>query len=443
MIPLLLAVASGQFWTWTPPAPHHSAAVVVTCKSGASGSGVLADLGGVRGVLTAAHVVKGESRGVRVAWQDGHEATGDATLDKTGADFALIDCDRPGWVALEVGDPVDYGAEVEFLGFGHPQRSFRRWSAKRLKTEWSGIADYSGHTVPGDSGGPILDQQHRVVGLITGGVKRVGRVTSTGAVRDLQPLGDGELPIYQGGVSDTTEELVDFVDRLRAKFCVVPCDSADAVAAKQLPTPENPQPRSPNESLRAALEADGDGATVVLLLGLEGCAPCKQTAKSLEPLSRRKGVAYFYSQDSSSFARERVASGEGFPQVVVYRRVAGKWVTKRHIGARTLSQVEDMMGTAAELSAAALQRLKQMEAVPVEPVTPPTRAGYLQHVTNDHGVKPAWASLLSVEDLQLVHNHAHAETLPEEWYVDGGERNSQRVNQPQAERRGLFRGRRR
>lgn len=199
MTPLLLALTVGQLWQWTDPAPHHAAACIVTVRGGASGSGCLVDLGGVRCVLTAAHVVSGATRGVTCRWQDGVERVGDATVDKTGADFAVVLVDRPG-EPLEIGDPVAIGQPVEFLGFGHPRRLFRRWRAKRIQTAWGSIDDYDGATVPGDSGGPILDARHRVVGVVTGGNERIGNVE--------------HLPIYRGAVSDTTDELRDFARRV-------------------------------------------------------------------------------------------------------------------------------------------------------------------------------------------------------------------------------------
>lgn len=109
--------------------------------------------------LTAAHVV-GSSEAVIKA-NDGDVAAKVVAIDLYH-DRALLRADREittKWRVLREDMPVD-GETVFAIGFGGRGYGYTRGQARGGKL--------TGSAIPGDSGGPVCDQQGRVVGIITG-----------------------------------------------------------------------------------------------------------------------------------------------------------------------------------------------------------------------------------------------------------------------------------
>jgi serine protease Do len=131
------------------------------------GSGVLISSDGY--VLTNEHVV-GRAKSVRVRWSDGFETTGSVIKTHGRRDVALIKTDTHGRAALPIRTtPVQPGETV--LAIGAPadealQNTITRGvvSANRILNGFSFIQ--SDVTVNhGNSGGPLVDEKGRVVGL--------------------------------------------------------------------------------------------------------------------------------------------------------------------------------------------------------------------------------------------------------------------------------------
>lgn len=170
-----------EVFQWSPPAPHHAAVVRVTVSSGgmsAIGSGCYVDVGGVKGVLTANHVVSDPGK-VQVHWSDGTQTTGTVTGDATGADLAMILTEHATVQPLTMADrPPQPGEWVELCGYGgagagSTARLRHWWGTLNDTRAWDGrgnaYADYHCAVIQGDSGGTVLDTSHRVVGVIASG----------------------------------------------------------------------------------------------------------------------------------------------------------------------------------------------------------------------------------------------------------------------------------
>ena len=147
--------------------------VMVIFSSGGHGSGFLASSDGY--VVTAAHVV-GSDKYVKIRWSDGLEGVGDVVRTNGSRDVALIKTDprgrqplalrrespQPGDTVFAIGAPIDPKL----------QNTVTRGvvSANRIMDGFSFIQ--SDVTVdPGNSGGPLLDEQGRVLGFTDKGLR--------------------------------------------------------------------------------------------------------------------------------------------------------------------------------------------------------------------------------------------------------------------------------
>ena len=171
-------------WEWTPYAKYHDTIVEVSTEHG-SGTGVLIRVdkskeikGGYEGlVLTAWHVVQDDAVGgkIKVTYRNKRRARGCQVVEHDEAkDVALL------WVWVPKGvEPAELatasvkrGDKLELVGLGGGTkladcvRCFRS-EASPPSTIEKIFADVP--LLPGDSGGPVFNSQHQVVGIISGG----------------------------------------------------------------------------------------------------------------------------------------------------------------------------------------------------------------------------------------------------------------------------------
>ena len=204
---LLVVVCSAeetQHWEWSPAASHHAAACRV--RSGNNeGGGIYVEYGGMRGVLTAGHIIDNSAL-AECTWADGHRVGGKATVDKYRNDIAWVFVYRTGVEPLQVAtSPPAQGDRVEFVCYGGPQQKLRHWwSTYKRDQSYVGSpreAQYDAWVVSGDSGGAILDSSSHVVGI-----------QSTGIVGH---SGGSDWTVYEGSGSATCRAIRQFVDRVR------------------------------------------------------------------------------------------------------------------------------------------------------------------------------------------------------------------------------------
>jgi S1-C subfamily serine protease len=129
-------------------------------------------------VLTALHVVAGGGT-ITVRFADGTAATGKIARSQQGSDIAVLSVDRLPQVVVpavlgggvRVGDPV--------FPVGHPLGLRETLSAgvvsalgRSVDTEngrtLTGLIQFDAAVNPGNSGGPLLDSNGQVVGVVTG-----------------------------------------------------------------------------------------------------------------------------------------------------------------------------------------------------------------------------------------------------------------------------------
>jgi S1-C subfamily serine protease len=144
--------------------------------SEALGSGVVVNTRGE--ILTALHVVR-NATSVKVTFADGSSTTANVLSSDSAHDIAtLVPAHPPGVVVTAVlGGGVTVGDTV--FAVGHPlglvdtltagvvsglDRSFQAPGGVNLK----GLIQFDAAVNPGNSGGPLLNQQGQVVGIVTG-----------------------------------------------------------------------------------------------------------------------------------------------------------------------------------------------------------------------------------------------------------------------------------
>lgn len=171
-------------WKWTPAAPYHDSVVEVSTSEG-TGTGVVIHIDrskpvkdGFEGlVLTAWHVIQEdiEDSKIKVTYRNQRRAKSCQVVDfDKDRDVAILwvwvpDSIPPARLATE---PVSRGDRLELVGLGggtelqHCVRAFES-SASPPSTYEKIFADVP--LLPGDSGGPVFNDRHEVVGVISGG----------------------------------------------------------------------------------------------------------------------------------------------------------------------------------------------------------------------------------------------------------------------------------
>ena len=171
-------------WKWTPVADYHQSVVEVS-TSGGAGTGVLISVNkdkpikdGHEGyVVTAWHVIQDDivDGQIKVTYKNGKRARGCQVVDHDeDKDVALL------WVWVPEGikpaklakEPVERGDKLELAGLGGGTklkdciRAFEAHASPPSSIEKI-FADVP--LLPGDSGGPVFNENHEVVGIISGG----------------------------------------------------------------------------------------------------------------------------------------------------------------------------------------------------------------------------------------------------------------------------------
>jgi len=167
------------------------------------GSGVVLAPGRV---LTNAHNIRGEE--VIVSFADGRTETGTVAGVDVDGDLAVINVDTKDAPALEWVDADDVGIGTAVLALANPggrglrvtvglvsgtERSFRGPRGSRI----TGSIEHTAPLLPGSSGGPIVDEQGRLLGLNT---NRLGEgfylaIPTDAALREqVDALARGEAP---------------------------------------------------------------------------------------------------------------------------------------------------------------------------------------------------------------------------------------------------------
>lgn len=171
-------------WEWTPYAKYHDTIVEVSTPHG-SGTGVLIKVDkskkikdGYEGlVLTAWHVVQDDATDgkIKVTYRNKRRAKGCRVVEHDEAkDVAVLWV----WVPAEIEPAklatksIEHGDELELVGLGGGTklvdcvRSFKSQASPPSTIEKI-FADVP--LLPGDSGGPVFNSNHEVVGIISGG----------------------------------------------------------------------------------------------------------------------------------------------------------------------------------------------------------------------------------------------------------------------------------
>lgn len=163
---------------WSPAAAHHDAVVRVQAGN-QGGSGVYIEVDGVHMILTCAHVVgtmDGQGRIVSVfksitaTFRDGATRTGAPRNDKFGNDIAGIIVEpHPSVPPLKLATKQPGRPKVEMLGYAGRENKLRHWwgnvaNGSTVSSNW-----YTAGVGSGDSGGPVLNEQRELIGLLAHG----------------------------------------------------------------------------------------------------------------------------------------------------------------------------------------------------------------------------------------------------------------------------------
>ena len=151
-------------------------AVAVVFSPVGSGSGFLVSQDGY--LLTNQHVVR-DSKAVRLKWSDGSESPGEVVRTDARRDVALIKTDPQGRAPLDVRlEPIEQGDPVYAIGspLGEAQQNSMTKgivSALRVRGGLAFIQSDAAIT-HGNSGGPLLDEKGRVIGVASSGLEANG-----------------------------------------------------------------------------------------------------------------------------------------------------------------------------------------------------------------------------------------------------------------------------
>ena len=141
------------------------------------GSGVVFDLNG--SILTAYHVVAGAET-LTVRFYDGTTATATITQEQPERDLAVIQVRRlPDSVQPAIlGGGVDHGSEVMAIGapfgldgsasLGIVSGLGRRFTVEETGQVLDNMIQFDAAVNPGNSGGPLVDMNGQVVGIVSG-----------------------------------------------------------------------------------------------------------------------------------------------------------------------------------------------------------------------------------------------------------------------------------
>lgn len=152
-----------------PQQPHIAGATLRVDVSNGHGSGVHIGNGFI---LTAAHVVEDEAQ-VTVKTDKGEKFTANVLWRNKAYDVALLSSDaRPGVARLECANPIG-GEHVVAIGNPNDMAFVRTYGhiavqQPRKYGPWESVIVVDITVGPGVSGGPLLDDNGRVAGIVVG-----------------------------------------------------------------------------------------------------------------------------------------------------------------------------------------------------------------------------------------------------------------------------------
>jgi serine protease Do len=167
LTPILLQAGTAHLTT-----ARASSAVAVVFAADGSGSGFLVSNDGY--LITNQHVVSG-SKYVKLKWADGSETLGEVVRSDSRRDVALVKSDVHGRTPLDLHPgPVQQGDAVFAIGspLGEAQQNTMTKgivSATRVRDGLPYIQSDVAVT-HGNSGGPLLDEKGRVIGITASGL---------------------------------------------------------------------------------------------------------------------------------------------------------------------------------------------------------------------------------------------------------------------------------
>lgn len=185
--PIIQSIPVGKntkLWNFTDPASHHNSIVQITSGDGV-GTGVVISVNkdkriknGYQGYcLTAWHVVENdEEKGeISVIYRNGSKAKDcQVVAHNEQADLAIVWV----WVPEEIepakiaSSRIEGGDGLEFAGLGGGSElscCLRHFSATASLPSSTQKIFADVPLLPGDSGGPVFNEQNEVVGVISGG----------------------------------------------------------------------------------------------------------------------------------------------------------------------------------------------------------------------------------------------------------------------------------
>lgn len=156
-----------------------------------SGSGVVLDTSGR--VLTSLHIVQGASE-ITLTFSDGTTSPAAIEVARPENDIALLQALRPppGLVPATLGDPRSVQVGDDAIVVGNPMglvRSLSTGSISGLGRSFQGAArtqvlegliQFDAAVNPGNSGGPLLNRNGDVIGIVTGLANPAGRDVFSG-----------------------------------------------------------------------------------------------------------------------------------------------------------------------------------------------------------------------------------------------------------------------
>jgi S1-C subfamily serine protease len=159
---------------------HAQRAVVRILRGKGHGSGVVVSSDGW--VLTAAHVVAGLTGSFDVELADGQKVSGSLLRTSPSADVALIQLPRGAYPAAPIGTSTALKVGSPVFAIGTPLQE--RFSRSVTKGVISALRPKDGRTAiqsdvvvhGGSSGGPLIDEHGRVIGLTIQGMALGGQI---------------------------------------------------------------------------------------------------------------------------------------------------------------------------------------------------------------------------------------------------------------------------